>query len=124
MNSLIGIWVFTAIIYQGQLAPLPNPNLHLQFTFLSASQNELFYFRDNERGFCRRSATYQLKDSYLHQEVTEVDPENNSSCAADTDMQLGKVSKTLYEIKDDKMYLHLSLGDNELQYVFTKRTEP
>ncbi len=120
MNSLIGIWLFTAIIYQGQQTPPPNPALKLHFIFLSATQNEVHYYRQNERGYCRRWATYRIENSYLYQEVTEVDPDNDASCAGDTDMQKGNISKTFFELKDEKFYLHLPLGDEGIQYIFTK----
>ena len=120
MNSLIGLWLFTSVIYQNQIIPRPNPALKLRFAFMSETQNEVFYFRTGERGYCRRYANYRVEDSYLIQEVTDVDPENDSSCGSDTDMQKGNISKTFFEIKNDQLYLHLPLGNEGIQYIFSR----
>ncbi len=119
MSSLIGIWLFTSVIYQSQMIPPPNPALKLRFAFLNETQNEIFYYRTGERGYCRRWATYHIEDSNLIQEVTEVDPGNDSSCGGDTDMQKGNISKTFFELKEDKLFLHLPLGNEGIQYVFS-----
>src|SRR5215218_7481373 len=107
MNSLLGIWLFTAVIYQNQLAPPPNPSLQLRISFLSSTRNEIFYYRTNERGYCRRWAEYHIENTDLIQKVVEVDPDNDASCASDVDMQMDSISKTAFEIKDEKLHLHL-----------------
>ncbi len=120
MNSLIGIWLFTAIIYQGQQVPPPHPNLKLRISFLSETTNEIFYYRDGERGYCRRWANYRIEDSNIIQEVTDVDPGNDMACGGDTDMQKGNVSKTFFELKEEKLFLHLPLGNEGIQYIFSR----
>ena len=121
MNSLIGIWLFTALIYQGNLMDPPNPNLKLYYMFQSTTQNEIYYYRDNEIGHCKRSAEYVADETFIKQTVTDVDPDNNSDCALDTDMQLGNKSQVKYEIIDNKLHLHLPLGEDEIVYIFTKQ---
>lgn len=123
MNSLIGIWMFVSVIYQGQLLPRPNPDLVIYYNFETENINEVFYFRKNERGTCRRKAEYQLKDSYLEQKVISTDPANAEFCSQDTDMQMGNFSRTKYEIKDGKLYLYLPLGEDGIVYIWEKTNE-
>lgn len=123
MNSLIGIWMYASLIYQGQPIPPPNPDLKIYYNFETENINEIFYYRTNENGTCRRKAEYTLKNSELHQTVISIDPSNAEFCSQDTDMQLGNFSKTKYELKDNKMYLYLPLGDEYLIYVWEKVNE-
>ncbi len=120
MNSLIGIWLFVATVYQGNEAPRPNPDLQLRFIFQSASKNEVFYYRTGERGFCRRWANYRIEVNFIIQEVVQTDPNNASNCGADPDMQLGIISKTPFELKDGKFFLDLPLGDEGIRYIFDR----
>lgn len=120
MNSLIGLWLYTSLIYQGQPMDRPNLALKMYYSFESESVNEIFYYRDNEPGSCRRKAEYQIVDSEIRQKVTTVDAANADSCGQDTDMQLGNYSATKFEIIGNKLYLHLPLGEEILTYVWEK----
>lgn len=121
MNSLLGIWLFTSLFYKGEVIPPPNANLKIYYIFQSESQNELYYYRTNEPGFCRRWAEYSVTNQNLIQKVTSVDSENNSECSMDTDMQMGNASQVKYEIIDDQLHLHLQLGEEQIKYIFTKQ---
>lgn len=121
MNSLIGIWMYASLIYQGHPIPKPNPDLKMFYTFKSNQQNEIYYYRVNENGFCRRTATYEILDSNkLVQKVIEVDPENADFCGQDPDMQLDRVTEVKFELKDEKLFLELQLGEDILVYVWEK----
>jgi hypothetical protein len=120
MSSLIGLWMYTALFYRGEVMPIPNKDLKLFITFTNQSQNEIYYYRLNENGFCRRQANYTLDETHLEQVVTSVDPENMNECSLDTDMQMGNRSKVKYHTENDKLHLHLTLGDEEIQYIFSK----
>lgn len=120
MNSLIGLWLFTSIFYQGQPGPIPNDKLKIYYSFQNEFVNEIYYYRTNETGFCRRWANYQATDSVITQTIDRLDPDNSSSCDSDTDMQLGNSSKVHYEIKDEKLHLYMPLGDEEIQYIFER----
>ena len=39
---------------------------------------------------------------------------------SDTDMQKGNISKTFFEIKNDQLCLHLPLGNEGIQYIFSR----
>lgn len=120
MNSLIGIWVYVSLIYQGQPIPKLNPELKMNYIFYSNQMNEIFYYRENENGYCKRKAEYSIVNDTLKQEVVEVDPGNAFFCGQDTDMQLGNVSYVKFRVVENRMYLDLPLGDEILTYVWEK----
>ena len=121
MNLLIGIWFYTSVIYQGQLLPRPSQDLKMYFSFISEDQNEIFYSRTGETGHCRRTAKYWLARGKIYQTVVRVDPENAAICSEDPDMQLGQESVSPYEIIDDRLHLHLPLGDEDIIFVWKKK---
>ncbi len=118
MNSLIGLWLFTSLFYQGQLLPPPNENLKIYYSFLNQYRNEIYYYRANESGFCRRWANYQIDGTFITQTIDQIDDENTASCSADTDMQIGNTSKVHYEIINAQLHLYLPLGEEEIHYIF------
>ncbi len=120
MNSLIGIWMYASLIYQGQPIPRPNPALQMYFTFESNSMNEIFYYRTGENGFCKRKATYHVEQDQIIQTVISLDENNADFCGQDTDMQIGNVSKTKFEIIDGSLKLFLPLGDETLIFVWSR----
>lgn len=123
MNSILGLWLFVGLIYRGAPMAPPNPDLKITFSFESSNRNELFYYRVGERGFCRRWAQYEIQDGFLKQTITEVDPENNSSCSQDTDMQMGRTSVTPIELTEKELHLRLPLGEEELIYIFQRQID-
>jgi hypothetical protein len=123
MNSLIGAWLYASLIYQGVPMNKPNPDLIMSISFINDTTNEIYYYRKNETGFCKRTASYFVADGILRQEVIAVDENNASFCSQDTDMQLGSISNTPYEIKNDQLLLTLPLGEENLIFVWQKQTE-
>jgi hypothetical protein len=122
MNSLIGIWMYTSLIFQGQPMPKPNPDLHMYFTFESAGQNEIFYYRTGENGYCKRRAEYRIEGQQIYQKITWVDPQNADFCSQDSDMRMGGESSVKFELVEDKFYLHLPLGEDVLTYVWERKS--
>jgi hypothetical protein len=120
MEHLIGIWIYTSLIYQGMPYPRPDANLQMQFVFNSESENQIHYFRKNEPGHCERTAKYVFKDNKLYQKVISVDPSNSPECADDPDMQIGRESESDLEVYENCMYLTLPLGEETLTYVWQK----
>lgn len=123
MNSLIGIWLYASLVYQGQPVNRPDPALQMYFTFESNSTNEIFYYRKGETGFCKRKASYQIEQDEIVQTVISVDEGNADFCGQDSDIQLGQTSRTKFQIVDDALWLYLPLGDETLIYVWS-RTAP
>lgn len=123
MNTLIGLWLFTSLIYQGSSQPLPNPDLVITLDFYSATENRLKYYRKNEQGFCERTARFSFDGEYLVQEITQVNPLNADFCQTDPDMQLGRVSKNKLEVLGKNLWMHLDLGEEPIIFVWT-REEP
>lgn len=121
MNALMGIWFYASLIYQGAPMNKPNPDLIMQISFLNSTTNEIFYYRKNEPGFCKRTANYSVQDGILHQQVIALDENNADYCSQDTDMQLGNISNTPYEIKDEKLLLTLPLGEENIIFVWEKQ---
>ncbi len=123
MSNLLGIWIFSAIFYQGQMMNPPNPHLHIFLTFQNESINEIYYYRDNENGFCRRTAEYRIENGMMTQKVISVDPDNKSECSLDTDMQMNNVSTAPLWIENEQLHLQLPLGEENIQYIFNRKIE-
>lgn len=123
VNTLIGLWMATALIYQGQTIPLPNPDLRIYYTFEDTGVNTMRYYRENENGSCTRKAVYEFSSNTLKQHVVWTSPENASWCSQDVDMQLEYKSWTQAELKDGKFYLYAQMGEENLIYVW-ERVEP
>ena len=113
MNSLIGVWMYASLIYNGNPLQRPDERLKMYLIFENNSINEILYSREDENGFCRRKAEYEAVNNVLLQKVIEVDPENASHCSQD--------SRTNFEVKEDKLYLHLPLGEETITYVWEKK---
>lgn len=119
-ESIIGLWLFTSLIYQGQSMPLPNPQLKIHYEFLDTGINTLRYKRDNEEGFCERRAAYEFSGRKLIQQVTWVNPQNAFWCGQDTDMQLGNQSWSDAWIANGKFYLSVPMGEENIIYVWDR----
>lgn len=120
MDQLLGIWIYTSLIYAGIPYPRPDTNLQMYFTFSSESENQLFYFRTNEPGFCRRTAQYSFANNKLYQKVVAVDSANAAVCDNDPDMKLNTESVSDLQVTENCLYLVLPLGDETLTYVWQR----
>ena len=120
LSQIIGLWMYTGLIFQGQPIAKPSPDLVIYFQFINETDNNLFYFRQDQRGYCERQATYSIDGNLLKQKITSANPDNADVCSADPDMQIGGLSSTRFEIKDEQLYLYLTLGEDELVYVWSK----
>lgn len=123
MNSLsiIGVWLFSGLLYQGQTLPLPNPDLKLYFEFDASGSDILHYRRVGEVGQCRRKASYRFSGNELYQKIVWVDPENAVWCSQDPDMQMGRESVTPAWLDADHLYLRFQMGDQDIVYVMDKQ---
>lgn len=120
LSEIIGIWIYTGLIFQGQPIAKPSPELVIYFQFINEYENNLFYFRQDQKGFCDRQASYSIEGQLLKQKIISTNSDNADVCSADPDMQMGSISATRFEIKDDQLFLYLSLGEDELIYVWSK----
>ncbi len=118
INSLIGVWLFVGLLYQGHELPVPNPNLRIYYTFESAELNSLYYFRLGESGFCERKARYSFSNGLLSQEVFWVHDQNASWCDQDPDMRLGSKSVTALKKVDGRLYLSMKMGEETISYIW------
>lgn len=119
--SLIGIWMFVGILYQGQELPPPNPALRIVYQFQSEQENTLRYWRDGENGFCERKALYSLKGESFYQKVIEVDPDNAMWCDQDPDMRMGFQSWTELREEDGRLLLKVLMGEEVIYYIWERQ---
>ena len=116
--AIIGGWYLDHIIYQGEPRPPFNPDLEITFDYWADGVSHLFWFRNNEVGFCERKAIYTYEDCFIKETITWLNPNNSPDCNYDPDMQLGRTTKTYAEIDDEGfLRLHLPFGSEELIYV-------
>lgn len=120
-GALWGAWVFVGLIYQGHNLPPPNPDLRLEYRFEESGRNTLSYHRRNERGFCEREALYRWDGSVLYQKVETLHPDNAPWCGDDRDMQAGFESWSRAWIENDRFHLALSLGEEEIIYLWDRQ---
>lgn len=121
--SLLGVWMFVGLLYQGQELPPPNPALHIVYSFNSESENILRYWREGEQGFCERRAQYSFGNEQLYQKVVEVHPDNAPWCSQDSDMRLGFESWTTLRHKDGRLYLKVLMGEEDLSFIWERKIE-
>jgi hypothetical protein len=111
-DELQGTWKYDYFFYQGNIQPLPNPDLDLRFTFNADGTVLLKWFYQGQIGFCERKANYRIQpDGSLYQKVTWLNPNNHFSCSKDADMQMGKESVNNFQINKGQLYLEMALGD-------------
>lgn len=103
---------------------LPNPNLE-QYFVINENEITLYYSSSDEGYFCERKALYQYSegDQQLMQKVTWTNPENGSFCGKDPDMILGNTTFNKAYIKENKLYLHTPLAEEEIIFVWTKHSQ-
>lgn len=119
-QTILGMWLFTSLIYQGASMPLPNPDLKITYEFLDTGINTLHYYRKGEQGFCERRAAFEFSGQRMTQQVIWVNPKNAIWCDQDTDMQLGNRSWSDAWIEGKKFYLSIPLSEEEIIYVWDR----
>lgn len=129
-SLIVGCWNFFGFIYKGSEMKPINPKLHIEMFFNEDHQSQLIYYREDEQGVCNRKADYELQDcsSYdanfqkctLYQKVTWLWEENDSQCAKDPDMQMGRESWVVVYVSRGELRLEAPLGDETLTYRFSK----
>lgn len=117
-QALIGTWIFTSMIYHGQVLPPANPALRISLQIEASATDTMSYHHDGETSFCERQAHYSYQQGLLSQEVTWVNPNNAEWCSQDTDMQLGNRSVTPAWIENQQLHLRFQLGDDDVIYVW------
>lgn len=122
-SLLLGIWLFTGIVYRGEQQPRPNPNLQLQMMFLNEKQVKVHYSYLGESGFCESISDYDYnaEKSLLHTKVTWLNPENSSMCTQDPDMRMNAESYSEAKVDTDKFYLKLQLGDEDVVLIWDRQ---
>lgn len=121
-QSIVGIWLFTSIVYQGQEIPPPNPALKIYYEFSDTGTNTLRYYREGEHGFCERRAMYEFSGKFLTQEVVWVHPGNASWCNQDVDMRLGTRTSSEAWISEDRLFLEMSMGEEKIIFIWTPQS--
>lgn len=118
--ELHGRWKMVAMNYRGQRIPPPNPHLHLFFEFTEVGLSRMFYWRDNENGFCENRSYYWFheENSMLSQRVVWLNPANRAECAHDPDMRIHAASWTPVDIVEQELLMRVRLGDEDLIYIF------
>jgi hypothetical protein len=116
--SLVGGWWFDKIYYQGEVRPIPNPDLVLCVEYKEDGESHLLWYRKNLPGFCERWGKYSYDGETLRDEVLRVNDKNAAECSSDMDMQVGRKSETPAVLKDGMLNLSLSLGDEPLIYIW------
>lgn len=116
-TSLVsGKWEFFRMIYHGQEMEPINPKLHLYFDFTDSHVSRLYYFRDDESGFCERLALYEFitEQSTIYQKISWVNPNNQGSCSQDPDMIFGRESWAPVSLRDGNLAIEMPLSDDSL----------
>lgn len=116
--DLMGDWKAIGYYYQGQWMPPNDPKMLLRFDFFKDGTNRLFWQREGEKSFCERKGMWFVFEGALHDEVSWVNPENGMDCGSDPDMQMGKVSQSVFWRDQGRMYLKIPLSDEYLYYVW------
>ena len=118
---IVGSWFLDHIIYKGEERPPFNPDLEIMFDFDAMGESHLFWFRNNEVGFCERKGVYKYESCGLTDTVTWLNPLNLTECGLDPDMQLGHTTITYVDMDgNDFLRLHLQMGEEELIYVLRR----
>lgn len=120
IEAILGLWLFESMSQGGNTLP-SNPAWELRFEFKEDGTNTLFYKRDDEEGFCERSAVYQYNGQDLIQQVNWVNPKNASWCSSDIDMRLGHAGSNKVIIKDDELLLFIPFPGEDVIYHWKKK---
>lgn len=116
-----GTWQYVAYEFEGVTYEVPRPGLELVFQFHPNGEVNLKWFYDGEDGFCERNAEYEvLKENWLFQKITWVNPANAANCSQDTDMQMGRQTMTHFTRSEKQLFLELELGGKPLIYILNR----
>lgn len=122
-DRLLGRWLYTGFVYEGQQYPPLDPDLSLYFDFSADGVSTLHWTWKNTASFCSRQALYVRGENLIEQWVVWVNPQNSVRCQGDLDMKIDSRSQTKYFLKEDQLYLELSLDSKPLYYMLTKQSE-
>jgi hypothetical protein len=112
-----GEWLLQSMIYRGQVIPLPNPDLHLTWTFFENGTDRLYWDRGGAE-FCERFAHFRIENNQLIEKTFALNPENASECMKDPDMQMDRETETLIEIlNENEIRMTFPMGEEILIYV-------
>ena len=123
-NSIIGTWVFDKIKTPPQLGilmPAPDTDLVITFEFEDNGMSRLHWTRKNEVAFCERKAQYQFNGERLTEIIVWVNPESDTKCLQDPEMQLGNMTSSPAAIVDSKFELGLGVGDQIVTYLWDRQ---
>ena len=120
-QALVGVWEFAEIEVDGVRRPPLDPDFKMIYEFKENGNSRLQWKNDRLEGFCERGGKFLLQDNYLIDEVIWLNPKNTLSCGNDPDMQLNARSMTPVELEDQKLRLHLRLGETPVIYHWNKR---
>lgn len=118
--ELHGRWNLVALSSEGHRMPVPNPLLHLFFEFNEVGLARLYYWREDEIGFCERTSFYWFHeaDQVISQRVVWLNPANRSDCGRDPDMRLHVETWTPVQLSNHELQLRVRLGDRDINYIF------
>lgn len=120
--DISGEWEFYKKIYMGEEMPhSPDDPMHLQFAYTNSGESRIWWWNDFVEDHCNRKGVYEIDGNFIVDKVIWVDPTNSVSCSSDPDMQLGKITKTPFELKNGDLYLEFNLSDEKLYYVLRKK---
>lgn len=118
-----GRWTFVGLLFEGRRYDRPNPDLRVEFTFNSNGTHQLRWHRVNEIGFCERRGPYRVQQGVLWQKVSWLNPNNESECGRDPDMQLDRETENYVTFQGDELGISMDLDGKELIYLL-KRIAP
>ena len=120
--EIVGGWRVYKLIVDGVERPPFNPDLIIDFEFGPDQRSRLAWHREGESGFCERHGLYSYDGEILRDKITWVNPRNNSDCAADPDMQLGKEIVQPAVIKGGELLTEFPVDDQKLVFVWKRIT--
>lgn len=121
-SEFFGKWLYYKMVYKGELIDPLNPQLVMIFTFQENGINNLSFHKNDEEGFCERTAVWMYDDAKkeLHQQVTWANPANRADCSNDPDFQVGHESFSPFKLDQGQLYLSVPLSDETVQLVWKK----
>lgn len=120
LESLVGEWEFTSVLIDGVERPPFNPKLHLHFLFRANQFDRLWWWRDDEAGFCDRWGRYSFDGKVVNEKVVWVNPDNESSCQMDPDMKLGREALIPIHFLEQRMVIDFDVNGKTVGYVWTR----